>query len=142
MEPGTRRLVKHRVGTVDEFEPGTFKVFAVGSRSIGVVNAAGAFYAVLNVCPHEHAPIAEGEVTGTMLPSGQGEAAYGLEGRVLRCPWHGYEFDLDDGGRCLFTRFRGRLRMFPVSVQDGEVLVALPERWRGDLERSAVDGTF
>jgi nitrite reductase/ring-hydroxylating ferredoxin subunit len=48
---------------------------------------------------------------------------YGLAGRILRCPWHGYEFDLGDQGLAAFTKFRGKLRMFPVVVEDGHVLV-------------------
>jgi nitrite reductase (NADH) small subunit len=97
----------------------------VGGRSLGIVRSGDELYAVLNVCPHELAPVCEGAVVGTMLPSEQGTAHYGLAGRILRCPWHGYEFDLADGGRALYTSFRGRVRMFPVTVVDGDVFVEM-----------------
>jgi nitrite reductase (NADH) small subunit len=123
-----RQTRKHRVGSVDDFPPRTIKVVRVGSRSLGIANAGGMFYAILNVCPHELSPICEhGTITGTTLPSSVGEVEYGLEDRVLRCPWHGYEFDLQTG-QALFTKFRGRLRTFPVSVEDGDVLVEIPDR--------------
>jgi nitrite reductase/ring-hydroxylating ferredoxin subunit len=101
----------------------------IGSRSIGIVNNGEKLYAVLNVCPHELAPICEkAAVTGTMLPSEAGTVTYGLHNRILRCPWHGYEFDLEDGGRAVFTTFKARIRMFPVSIEDAEVLVEVKDR--------------
>jgi 3-phenylpropionate/trans-cinnamate dioxygenase ferredoxin subunit len=41
---------------------------------------------------------------------------------VLRCPWHGWEFDLDTG-RSLMTPTRVGIRTYPVSVRDGTVMV-------------------
>ena len=84
---------------------------------------------MLNICPHELAPICEkAAITGTMMPSATGTVEYGLHNRILRCPWHGYEFDLEDGGRTVFTTFKARVRMFPVSVEDGRVLVEIKDR--------------
>jgi 3-phenylpropionate/trans-cinnamate dioxygenase ferredoxin subunit len=117
--------VKHVVGAVEEFPPGTVRLVSVGERSLGIINNGERLYAVLNVCPHELAPVCRGTIAGTVLPSRPGVPEYGLEGRILRCPWHGYEFDLDNGGRAVFTNFRGRLRMFPVSVEHGRVLVEM-----------------
>jgi nitrite reductase (NADH) small subunit len=118
---------QHAVGPAERFPPDTTTVVTVAGRSVGIVNAAGTFYAVLDVCPHELAPICEhGVVTGTSLPSLPGQVKYGLQNRVLRCPWHGYEFDLETG-RALFTNFRGKLRTFPVTVVDGQVAVELAE---------------
>jgi nitrite reductase (NADH) small subunit len=121
--------VKHAVGSIDEFPAGQIRVVKIGSRSIGIINNGEKFYAVLNVCPHELAPIcAKAVVSGTMLPSATGTVEYGMHNRILRCPWHGYEFDLEDGGRTVFTTFKARVRMFPVSVEDGTVLVEVKER--------------
>jgi nitrite reductase/ring-hydroxylating ferredoxin subunit len=120
--------VKHDAGAVTDFEPGTIKTMELGGRSIGIVNAGDTFYAVLNVCPHELAPVCEGTLSGTTLPSRPGELEYGLENRILRCPWHRYEFDLADGGRSVFTKYRARLRLFPVTVEAGRVMVDVSSR--------------
>jgi nitrite reductase/ring-hydroxylating ferredoxin subunit len=120
--------VRHKVGIEDEFPAGLIKVTEIAGRSIGIVNTGQTLYAVLNVCPHALAPVCEGRLTGTLLPSRPGEAEWGLEGRILRCPWHGYEYDLADGGRTVFTSFKARVRMFPVVVEDGEVYVEIPDR--------------
>jgi nitrite reductase/ring-hydroxylating ferredoxin subunit len=120
--------MKHAVGSLGEFTPGSIRTVEVGARSIGIVNSGSKLYAVLNVCPHALAPICEGRLTGTMLPSPPGQAVWGLERRILRCPWHGYEYDLEDGGQTVFTTFKARVRMFPVSVTDETVYVEIPER--------------
>jgi nitrite reductase (NADH) small subunit len=116
------------VGRADEYEPGKFQIFTLDGRSVGVVRRDDEFFAVLNICPHELAPVCEGTFSGTMLPSAPGAAAYGLENRILRCPWHGYEFDLGNGGRAVFTTFRGRVRLLDVEVEGGEVFVELRRR--------------
>lgn len=94
----------------------------VAGRSIGVYNSGTELLAVLNVCPHQLAPICEGAVSGTLLPSRPGELVYGLENGVIRCPWHGWEFDLRTG-QPLFRSDRRHLRCFAVSVEDGVVLL-------------------
>jgi nitrite reductase (NADH) small subunit len=120
--------VKHSAGPVEDFEPGTIQIVSLARRSIGIVNSGEKLYAVLNICPHEVAPVCEGRLSGTMMPCLPGEPAYGLHNRILRCPWHGYEFDLEDNGRAAFTTFKARVRLFPVTVEDGQVMVEIKER--------------
>jgi nitrite reductase (NADH) small subunit len=59
-----------------------------------------------------------------MLPSRPQEYVLGYEDRVLRCPWHGWEFDLETG-ESLFDPERWRVRVYPVRVEDGEILVEI-----------------
>ncbi len=122
--------MKHVVGAVEDFPPESVRLVSVGERSVGIINSGDRLYAVLNVCPHELAPVCLGSVSGTLLPCRPGELECGLENRILRCPWHGYEFDLGNEGRAVFTSFRGKLRMFPVSVDDGQVLVEVKSSGR------------
>jgi 3-phenylpropionate/trans-cinnamate dioxygenase ferredoxin subunit len=111
------------VATVDEIPPGSRKLVEVEGRSIGVLNVHGQFVAVLNVCPHELAPVCRGRVGGTTLPSAPGEFCWGREGEILACPWHGWEFDLLTG-RALADD-KKRLRLFPVSVDEGTIFVTV-----------------
>lgn len=115
-----------RIGRVEEFPVGAMRVVRAGRLEIGVVRQeGGAFHAVRNRCPHRGAPICKGSMGGTMLPSAPGELAYGLELGVLRCPWHGYEFDIVSGD-ALFGVTGLRLRTFPVVVRTGELHVIVP----------------
>ena len=114
--------VRHAVATLDELAPGTRKIVTVAGKSIGLFNVNGTLVAVLNVCPHEFAPVCRGRVGGTTLPSAPGEFVWGREGEILACPWHGWEFDLLTGA-CL-TDKRG-LKCYPVTIEQNTVYVTL-----------------
>jgi nitrite reductase (NADH) small subunit len=85
------------VGAVADLPPGTSRIVSVGGREIGLFNVDGRVYAVRNSCPHRAAPLCLGRLSGTTLPSQPYEYEYGRQGMVLRCPWHGWEFDLESG---------------------------------------------
>src|SRR5262245_40344559 len=111
-EGASRAARKWAVATIDEIKPGERKIVEVEGRSIGLFNIHGRLVAVLNVCPHELAPVCRGRLGGTTLRSAPGEFRWGREGEILACPWHGWEFDLLTG-RALADS-RRHLRMYPV----------------------------
>lgn len=113
---------RHAVAPASELPPGSRRIVTLENRSVGLFNVHGEFIAVLNVCPHELAPVCLGRWSGTTTPSLPGQFNWGREGEILRCPWHGWEFDLLTGN-CLTDR--RRLRRFPTSVEDGMVYVDL-----------------
>jgi nitrite reductase/ring-hydroxylating ferredoxin subunit len=131
---------RHVVGTVAELPPGARKIVDVEGRSIGVFNVNGTFYALRNTCPHQAAPLCRGSVKGMTTSPGPGQYDYVREGEILRCPWHGWEFDLTNG-RSIFNPHRVRVRSyqvtvepddddpaietFPVTVESGRVVVHL-----------------
>lgn len=113
------------VGKVDEFSVGKFKIIEVDGREIGITRLAnGEFRAVRNVCPHKGAPICRGILGGTWPPCDPGEMKYDMDGRVLICPWHGYEFDLNSGQE-LFQKDPNKLLMFPATIKDGNVVLTI-----------------
>jgi 3-phenylpropionate/trans-cinnamate dioxygenase ferredoxin subunit len=109
-------MTPYIVGTVDEIPPGERKIIEVNGISIGVFNVHGEFYAIRNSCPHQGAPLCLGSVRGTTLPSLPGEYKWGREGEIIRCPWHGWEFDLQTG-RSLFNPHRCRVKAYEVTVE-------------------------
>jgi nitrite reductase/ring-hydroxylating ferredoxin subunit len=113
---------RHAVAAVEEIAPGQRKIIDLHGRSIGVFNVGGTFIAVLNVCPHELAPICKGRLTGTTLPAPPGEFTWDKEGEILACPWHGWEFDLTTG-QCLTDR--RRLRRFPITIEEDTLYLTL-----------------
>tara|TARA_B100000949_G_C13993448_1_gene330159 strand:+ start:13 stop:378 length:366 start_codon:yes stop_codon:yes gene_type:complete len=110
------------VANTSEIPPGERKIVEVDGRSIGIFNVNGKFVAVLNVCPHEMAPVCRGTVRGTTLKSAPGEFCWGREGEILACPWHGWEFDLMTGQALADKR---RLKLYEVVVEDDTVFVKL-----------------
>jgi len=114
--------LKVTVCLATELPPGSKRAVEVDRRSICVLNSDGRYYAVRNRCPHQGAPLCAGAVSGTMLPSAPHQLVYGLEGKVLRCAWHAWEFDLESG-RSLFDPEGKRVRVYPAGVEDGMVWV-------------------
>jgi nitrite reductase/ring-hydroxylating ferredoxin subunit len=128
-------MATHVVAPAAELPPGSRRIVQVEGRSIGVFNVGGTFYALRNTCPHQGAPLCEGSVQGTALPSRPGEHRWARDGEILRCPWHGWEFDLTTG-RSIFNPHRTRVKRyevtvgpdpsvqtFPLTVRDGMVLL-------------------
>lgn len=109
-----------RVCFVSELEEGGVKIVPHGSRSIGVFRRQGEFFAVRNVCPHQGAPLCLGGLHATYAPAGVHEFEPALEGHVLRCPWHGWEFDIVTG-KGLYDA-RSRIRTYATRVDDDGVL--------------------
>lgn len=107
---------RHVVCRTAELPPGERRIVEVGSRSIGVFNVHGKYYALRNVCPHQMAPLCKGVVTGTTLPSRPGEYRWAREGEILRCPWHAWEFDITTG-RSVFNPHKMRVKTYEVSVE-------------------------
>ena len=71
-------------------------------------NVDGQISAIDGICPHQGGPLAEGQ----------------LEGTLVTCPWHGWQFDVRTGQNSL----GGRLRqpVYEVKIEGQDVLVAVP----------------
>lgn len=111
---------RHVVGRVSSVAPGERRIVEADGRSIGVFNVDGAFYALRNSCPHQAAPLCLGSIKGMTMPSKPGEYIWAREGEILRCPWHGWEFDITTG-RSIFNPHRTRVKAYDVTIErDGE----------------------
>jgi nitrite reductase/ring-hydroxylating ferredoxin subunit len=134
-------MATYTVARVSEIPPGHRKIVELGGRSIGVFNVGGHFHALRNQCPHQGGPLCQGSIQGTAAASSPGEYRWEREGEILRCPWHGWEFDITSG-RSVFNPHKVRVRRYDVtlrlddedeegvekyavSVRDGVVLVHL-----------------
>lgn len=116
----TRRRVA--VGTAD-LSPGQRRLVTVEGRQVGIFNVNGRYVALHNRCPHMGGNLCQGPVTGTTLPTDQSLFEYGREGEIIRCAWHGWEFDLLTGG-CLVDD-RLRVRTYPVEIHDGQLVILI-----------------
>ncbi|MDE2853049.1 MAG: Rieske (2Fe-2S) protein [Chloroflexota bacterium] len=108
------------VAALENLPPGERRIIRADDKSIGVFNTGSRIVAVLNICPHALAPVCLGKLGGTTLPSQPGEFNWGRQNEILRCPWHGWEFDLHSG-QCLTDR--RRLKRFPVVIRDDRIYV-------------------
>lgn len=69
------------VGRVADFAPGQGRQVTVDGRWVALFNIAGEFHAIDSVCLHQGGPLAEGMIDGC----------------VVTCPWHGWQFDVTTG---------------------------------------------
>ncbi len=114
-------MARHVVATVDEILPGERKIVEIDGRSIGVFNVGGEFFALRNACPHQGGPLCLGLVGSLIVAARPGEYALSRPGEMLRCPWHGWEFDMRTG-QSWFDPTRTRVRSYPAAVAGGAAL--------------------
>lgn len=56
-------------------------LFLENGQEVAIFCVEGQWYAIDNSCPHEGGPLGEGE----------------LEGDIVTCPWHGWQFNVKTG---------------------------------------------
>lgn len=112
--------VKYYFGTLGELREGLFVIRDIGDRSIGATLLKGEPLVILNYCPHAGAPICRGKIAPKLSHSSQKGLQLDIENPVVRCPWHGWEFNLDDGHT---SNFNSRLRLNKIKYElEGEAL--------------------
>ena len=109
-------MSRHVVCRVEELPPGARKIIDVRGRAIGVFNVNGAYYALLNRCPHRAAPLCKGPVTGLVSSPAQYKIEFSRDGEIVRCPWHGWEFDITTG-QSVFNPHRVRAKSYEVTLE-------------------------
>jgi nitrite reductase/ring-hydroxylating ferredoxin subunit len=70
-----------QVAETADCPPGSARELLVEGRIVALYNVDGQFYALDGVCPHQGGPLGKGC----------------LAGRVVTCPWHGWQFDVGSG---------------------------------------------
>jgi nitrite reductase/ring-hydroxylating ferredoxin subunit len=94
------------VAKVEEIPLGGRKRVEVDGRKISIFNIEGEYYAIFDTCPHKKtAPL----IRGT------------LDGLGIKCPNHGYRFDLKTGDCNIDPALK--TQVFPVEVQGDEICV-------------------
>ena len=107
---------------VDEVPEGTMKMaFADGTDQVIVVHTGGEIRAFQGICTHEYFELDKGFLTG-----GGSVAVNGQVAGTLTCALHLSRFDLADG-EALDPPAELPLAMYPVVIEDGRILIEVPE---------------
>ena len=115
-------MPRHVVAKAAEIPPGSRKLVKVGEREIVILNVKGELFALSDKCPHKGASLSRGKLTGAVMSSVPGTYQYSRASEILRCPWHGWEFDVRTG-RSWCDPQRMRLMNYAVTVEPGAKLV-------------------
>jgi len=95
-------MTEYVVANVKDVPEGSHVVVEVRGREIGIFNVKGQFYALANACFHQSGPLCRGAVSGTLVsgPETGWKRVWALEGEIVVCPWHSFEFNIANG-KCL-----------------------------------------
>jgi nitrite reductase/ring-hydroxylating ferredoxin subunit len=116
---------RHVVAKTSEIPQGKSKRVTVKGRDIGVFNVHGEFFAFANRCPHQGGPLCSGKIVGLALSSEPGHYQLSRQGEMLKCPWHGWEFDLRTGQSwCDPTKVYAK--QYAVAVEAGDTVLKGP----------------
>ncbi len=94
------------VARTSDVPPGRSTIIVAAGHVIALYNVGGTFHATSNVCLHRGGPVGEGD----------------LEGSVVTCPWHGWQYDVRTGQN--LANPEARLKTYEVKVEGNRILVA------------------
>ena len=98
----------------------------IGSQPVLMVrHGDGSVHVLFNRCPHQGGPMCEGILTGLIESNDPGHYEYSRAGEILRCPWHGWEFDVRTG-QSFCEPSKVSIRTYPMEVAEGQTVVIGP----------------
>jgi 3-phenylpropionate/trans-cinnamate dioxygenase ferredoxin component len=93
-----------KVATTGEIAPGQGKIVEVQGKEIALFNVGGEYFAIDNMCTHEEASLADGEISEF----------------EVTCPLHGAKFDVRSG-QVLGPPAYDDVTSYPVRVSGADV---------------------
>jgi nitrite reductase (NADH) small subunit len=90
---------------LSELPSGTIRELQVAGTSVALANVEGKVYAINGVCIHRGGPLGEGE----------------LAGKLVTCPWHGWQYDVTTGKVAQSPNMG--VACYPTEVRGDEILV-------------------
>lgn len=118
-------MSRHVVAAVADIPHGGRHATTVKGRPIVVFNREGQFFALLDKCPHSGAKLSAGLLTGLVLSEKPGYFEHTRSGEIIKCPWHGWEFDIRTG-QSYCSPHDVKTKTFNVSVEPGCSVVQGP----------------
>lgn len=115
----------HVVGRLGDLPEGALVSATAGRASIVLVRRGDSVEALSARCPHQGADLTEGLLTGYVDGPAPGCLTMDPDRWVLRCPWHGFEYDVATGEPLAASPEyrRLRLRRYPVEIDGDDVRV-------------------
>ena len=116
-------MAEHVVAAAADVPPGARIRVEVEGQGIAIFNVGGAYYGLLDRCPHMGGRLSEGVQIGLVEGAKPGCYDYARAGEIVRCPWHGWEFDIRTG-KSRFDPVRWKTRTFDVDLEEPPALHA------------------
>jgi nitrite reductase/ring-hydroxylating ferredoxin subunit len=96
-----------KVASISDLAPGSAKTVQVNGKAIALYNVNGTIYATDNTCLHQGGPLGEGI----------------LDGEIITCPWHLWEYNVRTGEKVGFPSLK--VATYPVKVEGADIKVSV-----------------
>ena len=96
-----------KVANLSDLGPGSSMTVEANGKAVALFNVDGTVYALDNTCLHRGGPLGEGF----------------LEGDVVACPWHMWEYNVRTGEKAGEPSLK--VATYPVEVEGNDVKVQL-----------------
>jgi 3-phenylpropionate/trans-cinnamate dioxygenase ferredoxin component len=96
-----------KVANLSDLAPGAAKAVEVAGTLIALFNVGGTVFALDNTCLHQGGPLGEGM----------------LEGDVVTCPWHMWEYNVRTGEKVGNSALK--VSRYEVRVEGDDIKVAI-----------------
>lgn len=132
-------MTRHVVAAVADIPDGGRHATTVKGRPIVVFNRQGEFFALLDRCPHSGAKLSAGLLTGLVQSDAPGCFRHSRSGEIIRCPWHGWEFDIRTG-QSYCSPDDVKTKTYSITVEPGSDIVQGP--FRAESIDVSVEGSY
>ena len=96
-----------KVASTLDLKPGSAMTVTANGSEIALYNVAGKIYATNNTCLHQGGPLGEGI----------------LEGEVVSCPWHMWEYNVCTGEKVGSPSIK--VSTYPVEIEGTDIKVGV-----------------
>jgi nitrite reductase/ring-hydroxylating ferredoxin subunit len=96
-----------KVASTTDLKPGSAMSVAVNGVDIALYNVGGKIYATSNTCVHQGGPLGDGV----------------LDGEVISCPWHMWEYNVCTGEKVGSSAIK--LPTYPVEIEGTDIKVGV-----------------
>lgn len=96
------------VAKITDLEPGSCLSVEADGIGVALFNVDGTIYALDNTCPHAGGPLGDGT----------------LYGDIVKCPWHGWRYNVRTGERPENPEIK--VACYGVQVEGNLIKIALP----------------
>ena len=105
-------MTEHNLGKWQHVYDGHGKIFTINGKKVAMFSIDGELFAFDDECPHVGASLGKGK----------------LEGKLVTCPAHDWQFDITNGECITVDRCDdgSYVEIYPVKMENDEIILSLP----------------
>jgi len=96
-----------KVASTSDLKPGTAMTVTANGKEVAIYNVGGKIYATDNTCLHQGGPLGEGI----------------LDGEIVTCPWHMWEYNVCTGEKVGASFIK--VATYPVEIEGTDIKVGV-----------------